>query len=452
MAGDVLLVDDDAALCSMVEGALRRRGYRVVTQLGGQAGLDVLQTREFDVVVTDLQMRGMSGIEFCTRVVAMRPDMPVLVITAFGSLETAVQALRAGAHDFVTKPFDVEMLVLSIRNAVDLRMLRGEVKRLRERVDREQRAVRLIGDSAPMQRLQEVIARVGPTDVGVLIFGETGTGKELVARALHDASRRSSGPFVAVNCAAIPQALLESELFGHVRGAFTDAKGERRGLFQQAHGGTLLLDEVGELDPTIQPKLLRAIQERRVRPVGSDAEVEVDTRVIAATHRDLDAEVEAGRFRQDLLYRLDVVRIDVPALRARGNDVLQLAQAFVGQQAARSDKRVTGITAAAAKLLLAYPWPGNVRELGNAIERAVALTEYEAITPADLPDKVQGHRPSHVIVAAEDPADFVTLAEVERRYVLRVLDSVGGNRTRAAQILGVDRKTLYRKLQEYQEP
>lgn len=452
MSGSVLMVDDDAAMARMVEGALLRRGFAATARLSGEAGLQALQDADFDVVVTDLNMRGMGGIEFCARIATARPDVPVVVLTAFGSLETAVQAIRAGAYDFLTKPLDVEMLALTIGRAVSLRSLRGELRRLREQVDRARPVAGMIGDSPAMRRLCETIARVAPSEAPVLVVGETGTGKELVARALHDGSRRRDGPFVAINCAAIPDALLESELFGHVKGAFTDARTGRRGLFQEASGGTLLLDEVGELDLATQPKLLRVLQEGRVRPVGGDAEVAVDVRVIAATHRDLDAAVEAGRFRQDLLFRLDVVRIDVPALRARANDVLQLAQAFLGAEAARAGKPVRGITAKAAERLLAYPWPGNVRELGNAIGHAVALTDYEQITPEDLPAKVQGFRPSHVIVDADDPADFVPLQEVERRYLLRVLEAVGGNRTRAAQILGVDRKTLYRKLQEYRVP
>ncbi|HEX5052532.1 MAG TPA: sigma-54 dependent transcriptional regulator [Planctomycetota bacterium] len=452
MRGRILIVDDDAAMCGMVETALQRRDFAATSSASAEAGLARLHEADYDVVVTDLRMRSMGGIEFCSRVVAARPDVPVVVMTAFGSLETAVQAIRAGAYDFLTKPFEVEVLVLTLDRAVAYRSMRAELRRLREQIDRSTAPGTMVGDSAPMRALFEVTARVAATDSNVLIVGETGTGKELVARALHAGSGRASGPFVAVNCASIPEALIESELFGHVRGAFTDARAPRLGLFQQADRGTLFLDEVGELSAAMQPKLLRVLQEQRVRPVGSDTEVGLDVRVLAATHRDLETEVEQGRFREDLFYRLDVVQIDVPALRARGNDVLVLAQSFVAAAAARLGKPVAGITPAAARLLLAYPWPGNVRELENAIERAVTWTDYTELLAEDLPPKVRSYEPSHVLAAADALEDFVPLAEVERRYVLRVIEAAGGNRTLAAKVLGLDRKTLYRKLQQYGAP
>jgi two-component system response regulator HydG len=449
MRGRILIVDDDAAICRMVETALRRREFAATSSTSAEAALALLHDAEHDVAVTDLNMRGMGGIEFCGRVTTARPDVPVIVITAFGSLETAVQAIRAGAYDFLTKPVDVEALVLTLDRAIAYRSLRAEVRRLREQIDRATAPGRMVGESAPMRRLFEVMARAAPSEASVLLVGETGTGKELVARALHDGSRRAKGPFVAVNCAALPEALVETELFGHVRGAFTDARSSRPGLFQQANGGTLFLDEVGELPSAMQPKLLRVLQDQYVRPVGSDVDVAVDMRLLAATHRDLETDAEEGRFRQDLFYRINVVQINVPALRARGSDVLRLAQSFVTAAACRAGKNVTGISAAAAQKLLAYPWPGNVRELANTIERAVMLTDYEQLTVEDLPPKVQAHEPLHVIVAAAAPDEFVPLAEVERRYILSVLESAGGNRTTAARILGLDRKTLYRKLQQY---
>jgi two-component system response regulator HydG len=294
-----------------------------------------------------------------------------------------------------------------------------------------------------------MVARVAPTMSTVLVVGESGTGKELVARAIHTHSPRATGPFVAVNCTALTESLLESELFGHAKGAFTDARTSRAGLFLQASGGTLFLDEIGEMPLSVQPKLLRALQERSIRPVGGDHEVPIDVRIIAATNQDLEARVEDGGFREDLFYRINVVRIELPPLRARGHDILQLAQQAVTRFAHARKKEVTGIAAPAAQRLLSYDWPGNVRELQNALESAVALTRFSEITVEDLPEKIREYKSSHVIVAGDDPGALPTLDEVERRYILRVMHDVHGNKALASRILGLDRKTLYRKLERY---
>ena len=283
----------------------------------------------------------------------------------------------------------------------------------------------------------------------MLVTGESGTGKEMIARAIHRRSKRSGGPFVALNCAAVPEALLESELFGHAKGAFTDAKGARAGLFMQATGGTLFLDEIGELPLTLQPKILRALQERKVRPVGADTELAFDARIVVATNRDLESMVEEHRFREDLFYRVNVIRVELPPLRARGSDVLLLAQHFLEHYAASFDKRVIGVSAPAAQRLMGYYWPGNVRELQNCIERAVALTRLENLAVEDLPEKIRNYSRSFQVVVADDPSEIVPLEEVERRYILGVLEAVGGSKTLAAQKLGLDRKTLYRKLERY---
>jgi len=293
------------------------------------------------------------------------------------------------------------------------------------------------------------LLRAAATDATVLISGESGTGKELVARALHEKGRRAGGPFVAVNCGALPETLLESELFGHARGSFTDAHASRAGLLVRATGGTLFLDEIGEAPPGLQAKLLRALEDRRVRPVGGDDERPFDARIVCATNRDLEAEIESGRFRADLYYRINVIRIDLPPLRARGDDVLLLAQRLVAQLARATGKSVAGIAAPAAEKLQAYAWPGNVRELRNCIERAVALTRFEEITVADLPEAIQDYRRSRLVLDLDDPGQLPPLEEVERRYILRVLEAVQGHRTRAAEVLGLDRKTLYRKLERY---
>jgi two-component system response regulator HydG len=399
--------------------------------------------------VSDVRLGGMTGLELCERLCARRPEVPVILITAFGDLQLAIAALRAGAHDFLPKPFEVEELYVRISHAVELGLLRAEVKRLREQTRASPAEGELLGESPAMRRARSLIERVAASDAPVLIMGETGTGKELAARAIHTHSPRGKGVFVAINCAAVPEALLESELFGHMRGAFTDARNARQGLFLEAQGGSLFLDEVAEMPTALQAKLLRALQERTVRPVGSDKEVPFDARIIAATHRDLESRVSDGQFREDLYYRLNVLQIELPPLRARGSDVLVLANSYLHRVAQRSGKAVTSIAPEAARKLVNYAWPGNVRELVNAIERAVALAEYDEITVADLPDKIQAFKSSDILVAGHDPSELVSLEEVEKRYILRVVEAVGGNRSRAADILKVDRKTLYTKLKSY---
>ncbi len=433
----------------MLDAQLSRRGFAATTTTDPHAAFDALRAADFDVVVTDLNMRGMNGIELCERIVANRPDIPVVVITAFGSLETAIAAIRVGAYDFVPKPFEIEALVLALERAAQHHALRDEVSRLRQVVLDARHMDETIGESPAMKRVFEMIDRVADTGSSVLLTGESGTGKELAARALHRRSRRAEGPFMAINCAAVPATLLESELFGYVRGAFTDARAAHTGLFVQATGGTLFLDEIGELPVDLQPKILRALQDRTVRPLGATAEVPFDVRLVTATNRDLETAIEERRFRDDLYYRINVIAFELPPLRARGNDILLLAQHFVERFATIADKGVSGVSAAAAERLLSYAWPGNVRELENCIERAVALAQYAEIVVEDLPEKIRDYRGSHVVVASNDPSELVSMEEVERRYIQRVLESVGGNKTTAARVLGFDRTTLYRKMQRY---
>ncbi|HEX4353504.1 MAG TPA: sigma-54 dependent transcriptional regulator, partial [Polyangiales bacterium] len=321
MKGRALIIDDEPSMCELLAVGLKKRDFDPVCVTSAAAAVDLLAAEDFDVVVTDVNMRGLDGIELCKHVVANRPDVPVIVITAFGSMETAIAAMRAGAYDFIPKPVDLDTLQLALDRGIGHHRLRTEVKRLREAVAATQRSGNMRGASAPMKQVYDLIDRVAQTDASVLITGESGTGKELVAQALHQRSVRSTGPFVAINCAAMPDTLLESELFGHVKGAFTDARNSRAGLFVQASGGTLLLDEVGELSLALQPKLLRALQERKVRPVGGDSEVPFDARIVAATNRDLETAALEHRFREDLYYRINVIHIDVPPLRARGPDV-----------------------------------------------------------------------------------------------------------------------------------
>jgi len=449
VSGRVLVVDDDAEMREMLRGDLGERGFTVTTCAVATEALDHLEAAEVDAIVTDLNMPGMNGVELCERIAANRPDVPVIVITAFGSLETAVAAIRAGAYDFITKPLELDALIVALDRAIQHRALREEVKRLRRAVEESRSYGELLGASPAIRKVYTLLDRIADSSASVLVTGETGTGKELVARALHGRGARKAGPFVGINCAAVPEALLEAELFGHVRGAFTDASRARPGLFVRANGGTLFLDEIGELPLALQPKLLRALQERKVRPVGSDDEVAFDARVVTATNRDLESAVDENRFREDLFFRINVIHVSLPPLRARGGDILLLAQHFVDRYARQAGKAVSGILPAAAERLLAYAWPGNVRELENCIERAIALTAYEKIAVDDLPEKIRAYHRSHVLVAGDDPAELVPLEEVERRYILRVMEAVGGNKTEAAQVLRVGRRTLYRKLEQY---
>jgi DNA-binding NtrC family response regulator len=449
MESRVLFVDDDAAMRDVVGSALGRRGFEVVCHASGVDAMATLVDQEFDAIVTDLQMEGMDGLEFCRRAMERRPSVPVIVVTAFGSMDTAVGAIRAGAYDFIAKPLQMDDLVFRLTRAVQHRQLGEEVKRLRTAVKALGPGGHLVGDSPSMKEVYTLLNRVQETDATVLITGESGTGKELVAQAVHEHGRQKTGPFVAINCAAVPETMLESELFGHAKGAYTDARTSQPGLFVRANGGTLFLDEIGEMPLSMQVKLLRALQERKVRPVGGNSEVPFDARIVCATSRDLDADVADGRFREDLYYRVNVIRIHVPPLKARGNDVLLIAQHFIERFALQSNKVVVGLASPAAERLLSYAWPGNVRELMNCLERAVALTQVDRITVDDLPEKIRTYRSSQFVLPTDNPAELLSMDEVEKRYILKVLQTVAGNKTLAAQILAFDRKTLYRKLQTY---
>jgi len=448
-SGTLLIVDDDQSTRRMLTLGCEAVGYRVHSVESGEAALEWLRQAPVDAVLADLNMNGMNGTELCRRLAEEFPDVPAIVMTAFGTLENAVETMRVGAYDFLSKPLSIDALLIAVDRAVTHHALRVEVKRLRAVAGESGWGATLVGSSRAMNELRELLERVAATDSTVLLTGESGTGKEVVARALHQHGRRRAGPFVALNCAAVPDGLLESELFGHAKGAYTDAKTARTGLLVQASAGTLFLDEVGEMPPGLQAKLLRALQERVVRPVGATAEVAFDARVVAATNRDLERAIDEGRFREDLYYRLSVLTVQLPPLRARGSDILLLAQHFLTQYSAQMQKPVTGLSPPAAKKMLAYPWPGNVRELRNCIERAVALTRYDQVAADDLPDKIKGYVPEHVLVAGNELDELVPLEEVERRYILRVLEVAGGNKSLAAKTLGLNRKTLYRRLAEY---
>jgi DNA-binding NtrC family response regulator len=431
----------------LLQEALRRRGYEAHAATSADECLAIVHRRKVDVVVADVRMPEVSGIELCRHLHDSNPDLLTIVITGYGHMDTAIEALRAGAYDFLLKPVAPDALVIAIARAAEHLMLRREVQRLRFR-ERALTESGIVGTSRVVRELHELVDRVAASDATVLVTGETGTGKERIARAIHHRSGRRDQPFIVVNCAAVPEPLLESELFGHVRGAFTDASHARPGLFVTAQNGTLLLDEIGEMPLEMQAKLLRVLQERRIRPVGGDAELPVHARVIASTHRDLERDVAAERFREDLYYRINVVTIDVPPLRTRTGDILELAQHFLERAAARNAKAVVGIASPAARRLVAYDWPGNVRELENCMERAVALSRLDHITVEDLPAKINEHgRHAALLLAMQSPAELITLDEMERRYVRHVLTSTNNNKMRTARTLGIDRRSLYRWLE-----
>jgi len=447
--GRILIIDDDDSMLDLLRSELEARQYEVVTHTSPETALQQLAAQDFSAVLSDINMRGMSGVDLCREVVTLREDTPVIVMTAFASIDFAVASIRAGAYDFVTKPIDADELALTIDRALKHHALREEVKRLRRAVGERQVFADIIGESPAITKMCDVIARVADTEATVLVTGESGTGKELVARAFHARSSRAAGPFVAINCAAMPESLLESELFGHAKGAFTDARSSRVGLFVRASGGTLFLDEVAEMPLPMQAKLLRALQERTVRPVGGDAEVPFNARIVAATNRDLEEEIEQRRFREDLFYRINVVHIHVPPLRQRENDVVLLAQNFLRLGQPGGSPRVVGLRVAAAERLRAYPWPGNVRELQNCIERALALSQFDHIGVEDLPERIREFKLARPVLESADPLTILPIDEVERRYIAKAIEALGGNKSSAARLLGMDRRTLYRKLERW---
>ena len=452
----ILIVEDDAAMRTMLREALEEDGYTVEAVGGGRAGIERVTQGGVDLVISDVKMPDLDGLDMLREIKAVTPSPHVITITAFGSIDTAIRAVKLGAFDYITKPFDVDQLILSVQKALDERALRSELARLRNEVQRSYRWGNIIGKSAAMQEMFALIRRLSASAASVLVTGASGTGKELVAKSLHFNSPRREHPFVAVNCAAIPDTLLESELFGYKRGAFTDARSDRAGIFVEADGGTIFLDEIGELSPALQAKLLRVLQEGEIRPLGAPRSQKIDVRVIAATNKDLEENLANGAFRQDLFYRLNVIHIHLPALRDRADDILPLAEHFLTASAAKAGKDVRAFHESARKALLGYGWPGNVRELENVVERAVALVEGPLVRVEDLPpllSTVRDRRPAEADTD-QDPysaalARGLTLAELERDYIMKVLAAEGGNKTRAAQRLGLDRKTLYRKLEEY---
>jgi DNA-binding NtrC family response regulator len=444
----ILIVEDDREMSRFLTELLVEEGCDVDVAHDGPSALEIYQPGRYDLVITDLMMPRMKGTELVRRLKAVDGDAVILLITAFGTIESAVEAMHAGAFHYITKPFRSDELIIHVQRALEQRELRQEIDQLRTEVQQRYRFADIIGRSASMKRLFETIARVCDLAANVLILGESGTGKEMVARALHANSFRSTGPFVAVNCAAIPETLIESELFGYVRGAFTDARKDRPGLFQEAGGGVLFLDEIGEVPLTIQAKLLRVIEDREVRPLGGNRSEKIDVRLVSASNRVLEDLVHENRFRQDLYYRLNVIRIDLPPLRERTEDIPPLVDHFIRKFAHKTQHRVKGIDTEALALLIGHRWPGNVRELEHTIERAVLLGKSSTIGVSDLPPQLIAVS-ARKLPLAEAVARGFTLRDLEREYIERVLENTAGNKSEAAKILGVDRTTLYRKLEEY---
>jgi DNA-binding NtrC family response regulator len=438
----ILIAEDDDLTRELLARALRREQHEIVETSDGGEAIEKLRSGSFDLVLTDIQMSRASGMEILQVVSETLPDTPVVLITAYADPGAAMDAISRGAADYLAKPVDVVALRSTVARALERRRLRGENRQLRKGALEQKQH---IGTSPPMLELYKQIAQVAPTDATVLITGESGSGKELAARTLHQRSRRAARPFLAVNCAALAESLLESELFGHEKGAFTGAHAVRRGLFEEASGGTLFLDEIGDIGAKMQAQLLRVLQEGEVRRVGGSQPIAVDVRLITATNRDLAVDVAEKRMRADLFYRLNVVALQIPPLRNRGDDVIALAHHFTALHALRLGRPIPELSEAALARIRAYPWPGNVRELENALARAVAMSQRAVLLPQDLPPLVAGDNSQPVTTIDHD---WPTLAELERRYVERVLDRAGGNKTAAASILGVDRRTLQRMFKE----
>ena len=446
----ILLVDDETDTLDACTQILRKDGYQVETAVSAREAIQLLRSRPFDLAITDLKMPQVDGLELLKALKRVDPEMAVVMITGYATVETAVASMKEGAYDYIPKPFTPDELRLVVRNALERQELVGENTDLRERLSGGRDQL-LVGGSGPLQRVHQLIARVAETDSTVLILGETGTGKELVARAIHARSLRASAPLITVNCAAIPSELLESELFGHERGAFTGAIRRKRGSFELAHHGSLFLDEVGALSPPLQAKLLRALQEGEVRPVGSEEGVRLDVRIIAATNRDLAEATRQGAFRDDLFYRLNVVPIHVPPLRERKEDIPPLAEHFIAQYRRKLQTPVRGIAPAALDLLVSYDWPGNVRELEHTIERAIILAEGELLDWESfahlVPAPTRATRTRRPVTDARDFTDLPSLEKVERDYIMEVLQATRWNRKRASEILGISTVTLWRKVQ-----
>ncbi|MCA9627053.1 MAG: sigma-54-dependent Fis family transcriptional regulator [Myxococcales bacterium] len=447
----VLVVDDEENLRLVLRTLLKRNGYEVETAGDGEEALGLVDSFGPDVVLTDVRMPKLDGLDLLSTLKAKGHEATVIVMSAYGNMDLALEAMQQGAYDYIQKPFKPEEVVLTLKKAEERELLRRENRALREEMRKEHRFEDILAKSAEMERIFRTITKIADYKTTVLITGESGVGKELVARALHRRSSRSGKPFVAVNCGAIPENLLESELFGHKKGAFTDASSDRRGLFEEAHEGTLFLDEIGELPLGLQVKLLRVLEEETIRRVGDSRDTQIDVRIVAATHRDLMKETQAGRFREDLFYRLNVLPIHVPPLRERREDIQLLIEHFISRNNTRLGTSIRGLDTEARRLLYEYGWPGNVRELENTIERAMVLSEGQQIIAADLPERVREARdPIQLQLQSGELSVKKTTRIIEEILIRRALQKTKGNRTRAAEILEISHRALLYKIKDYQ--
>ncbi|HKW87076.1 MAG TPA: sigma-54 dependent transcriptional regulator [Nitrospiraceae bacterium] len=445
----ILVVDDDTVARDLLVEALRKEGYQVEAVGDGTQAIERGRQKRFDVVLTDIRMGSMDGLQVLREFKQLSPETPIVLLTAFGSMEGAIAAIKQGAYDYLAKPFKKEEIKLVVRRSLDHGRLVRENARFREELRERQELSPLVGSSPLMLEVYKLVARVSAGKSTILLEGESGTGKELIARAIHANGPRREKLFVPVNCAALPDTLLETELFGHEKGAFTGATGVKQGLFETAHEGTIFLDEIGDMGLALQVKLLRVIQEQEVRRVGGTGSIKVDVRIIAATNRDLASLVKEGRFREDLFYRLNVVRIGLPPLRERREDIPMLAHHFLQKFSGSRTHPIAGFVPDALALLQRYHWPGNVRELENAIERAVSLSHGPLVLPDDLPEAIRNAEADSCEDTAGKDEALLTLDEVEKRHLMRVLRETGGNKARAAKILGIDRRTLYRMAERF---
>lgn len=444
----VLVIDDDVKMLELLRKVLSKRGYIVDISPKPKEAIEKFIKDGFDIVVTDINMPEMSGLEVLKQIKSTSPDTIVIMITAFATVSSAVESMKLGAYDYIIKPFNIEEFVLIIDRASEQILLKKEVELLRKEVQQRYSFGNIIGKSPQMQKVFQLIKQVANTNSNVIIYGKSGTGKELVAKAIHYNSPRKDKPFVAVNCSAIPESLLESELFGHEKGAFTGAVSSRKGLFEEANGGTIFLDEVGDMSLAMQAKLLRVIEDKEIRAVGSDKPRKIDVRIIAATHKDLEKAVKEGTFREDLFYRLNVIPIYLPELRERVEDIPLLVEYFLKKYGEEAGRPNIKISREALACMMKYSWPGNVRELENLIERLVVLSPGDEITVYDLPEHIRVCK-AETLVEELTLGERITLEELEKRYILKVLRETGWHKSNAAKILGIDRRTLYRKIEEY---
>jgi DNA-binding NtrC family response regulator len=447
MPPKILVIDDEDSMCNFMEIMLSKQGYNVDTATSGKDGVGLLKENNYDLVIADLNMPEMTGIEVLKTVRSFKKEQELIVMTAYASVDTAIEAMKQGAADYITKPFKIDQIKLVIEKAINRKKLMDENSTLRRQLQSDNSFDKFIGNSELIVRLKKLAHRVASSESTVLIRGESGTGKDLIARAIHHHSPRCSGPFVTINCAALPETLLESELFGHKKGSFTGAIKDKEGLFSVAGGGTFFLDEVGNTSLAIQVKLLRVLEDKKITPVGDTKPIDVDVRLIAATNADLEEDVKAGRFRKDLFYRLNVIPVHIPPLRDRREDIPLLVDYFIARYCARAKAGNKKISDAAMRILVAYPWPGNVRELENTIERAVLLSRIDTLDVTDFPERLSQPEPA-ALVKESEPAT-PTLESIEKAYIQYVMAQTDGKKSEAARILGIDASTLYRKIERY---